>query len=181
MPTDYFQILDLPRLPWLDEAIVREHFQRLAANRHPDVAGGSHSDFSEINQAWQVLRSPASRLRHYLELEHPEAVKSAESSAPVFPDLFMDIAEVQRKAIAHYTLTNATTSPLARAVQAHETSNLRSRIDELLKEVTDRIGDVQKSVQASGTSPATLAQSLRELIFLEKWAAQLRETQSQLG
>src|SRR5687767_12320529 len=93
MPADCFQLLELPRQPWLDEDRVREQFQRLAGAAHPDGASGDNAQFVALNQAWQTLRSPTARLRHYLELAHPEVLPPAGTSSAVSADLFMDIAE----------------------------------------------------------------------------------------
>ena len=72
---DHFATLAQPRRPWLDPEALRESFHRAAAQHHPDAAGGTDERFAALNTAHAILREPAARLRHLLELEAP-ALKS---------------------------------------------------------------------------------------------------------
>src|SRR5688572_4435679 len=116
MMADCFQLLELPRQPWLDEDVVRAQFQRLAGAAHPDGQQGDNAQFVALNQAWQTLRSPTTRLRHFLEITHPEALQHATSNPAASADLFMDIAEAQQRANAIAARLAEAKSPLARAV-----------------------------------------------------------------
>ena len=93
MALDCFQILEIPRQPWIDDAQLKDHFHRLAAIHHPDTSSGSTSAFSELNTAWQTLREPATCLRHFLSLEHPGVLAIAERTPTDLGDLFMEIAD----------------------------------------------------------------------------------------
>ena len=66
---DAFAALGVERRPWLDDEVVREAYHARVKTDHPDVAGAEGDDFAEINAAYATLRSPAKRLRHWLEQE----------------------------------------------------------------------------------------------------------------
>lgn len=172
---DYFQILQVPRAPWLDEAVVRDQFQRLAGAVHPDSGNPSSEAFVALNQAWQTLKSPTARLRHYLELEHPEALAAAPSHPAISGDLFMEVAGAQQEATSVAAKLAAAQSPLTRAVLESARSAGKRRIDGVNAKVVAEIGAIHLRIQAQDQTPATLAAYLGEMVFLEKWAAQLRE------
>ncbi len=73
MPLDHFAELGQPRRPSLDADALKDHFHRLTAEHHPDIAGDG-GRFTTLNAAYTVLREPAARLRHLLELDAPAAL-----------------------------------------------------------------------------------------------------------
>jgi hypothetical protein len=181
MPLDCFKILQMPRQPWLDEADVRNRFHQLAADTHPDVAAGESGDFANLNHAWQTLRSPASRLRHFLELEHPGALSSAQFTVPKSPELFMQISELQQTARSTVAKLSEAKSPLTRALLEPQRLAVLRTLEQLEAGVADQIRAVHQVIQSPRASPEALASALNELTFLEKWNAQLRETRFALG
>lgn len=176
MAADYFHVLQLPRRPWLDEAVLRENFQRLAVAAHPDVVGGSNAGFAELNTAWQTLRQPAARLRHYLELEHPEALRTAPQPPTELSDLFMDIADHQQDALQLVTEFGKAVSPLARALLEPRRVALRKHLQELAEGIIGRSTTIHEALQTGRLSPTELAANFHRLVYLDKWAEQLRET-----
>ena len=69
--TDYFALLEQPRMPWLDPAPLKEVFHRKTLEQHPDAtAAGSEDRFAELNAAYQALQDPKRRLHHLLSLEN---------------------------------------------------------------------------------------------------------------
>jgi curved DNA-binding protein CbpA len=172
---DCFQILQLPRAPWLDEDAARDQFQRLAATVHPDAAQGNSSAFVALNHAWQVLKAPTSRLRHYLELEYPETLAAAAPNPAISGDLFMDVAGIQQEAASLASKLAAAQSPLARAVLEGARVKTRAKLDSVSERVGNEIAAIHERIQTPNAAPAALAACLGELVFLEKWAAQLRE------
>ena len=118
---DYFAILQQPRRPWLDSEALKEHFHRQTAERHPDVSGGGDGgDFASLNAAFAVLRDPASRVRHLLELEAPERLSPAQEIPPGLGDLFMRIAAFRHALDVFSKKEIAASSALARALLAGE-------------------------------------------------------------
>ena len=181
MPLDCFRTLQLPRRPWLDEAAVRDRFHQLAADVHPDVAEGSAGEFADLNQAWQTLRSPASRLRHFLELEHPDQLHPTQFTVPKDPELFMQVSELQHTAKALASELTESKSPLSRALLEPRRLKLLQMIERLGTEVAGQIAAVHRVIQSPHPTPESLASALNELIFLEKWNGQLRESHLAMG
>lgn len=172
---DCFQLLQLPRAPWLNEDVARDQFQRLAATVHPDSGHADPSAFVALNHAWQVLKAPTSRLRHFLELEHPDALASAAPNPAISGDLFMDVASVQQEAAAVASKLAGAQSPLARAVLEATRAKTSANLDSISKRVGNEIAAIHQRLQTPGATPTILAACLGELVFLEKWATQLRE------
>ena len=180
MALDCFQILEIPRQPWIDDAQLKDHFHRLAAIHHPDTSSGSTSAFSELNTAWQTLREPATCLRHFLSLEHPGVLAIAERTPTDLGDLFMEIADARQSAQSLIARRNAAAT-LARALMESERITLLSRLDKLAGEILTRIATSHAAIRTPGQPPEALAKILATLSFLEKWTAQLGETKTALS
>jgi hypothetical protein len=175
MLPDCFSTLKLARAPWLAPDVVTGAFQSIAAKKHPDVSGGSASAFAELNTAWETLRSPASCLRHFLELEHPSALALAERTPPQLGELFMEIAAARQEA---QSLAGKLSGkpPLARALIEPERIAARAKLDSLAAKTAARADAACSAIRASDATPEELAAQLATLVFLGKWAAQLRES-----
>ena len=173
--TDHFAAFDLPRTPWRDADELKERFHRLSAQRHPDAPGGSGVAFSQLNAAWQILREPASRLRHYLELVHPGALATAQQTPAELADLFMDIAAFHQGAQRFATRSAAATSPLTRALQEPDRIALHARLESLAAEIATRIEAITTRLRNETLKPEELARLLASLVFLGKWSPQLSE------
>ena len=59
---DPFLILGLPERLAVDTGQLEEHFRRLGKEAHPD-RGGSAADFERLRSAYEVVKSPAKRIR----------------------------------------------------------------------------------------------------------------------
>jgi curved DNA-binding protein CbpA len=171
---DYFAMLELPRRPWLEAEVVKASFQRMAATAHPD-AGGGPGAFAELNAAWQALRDPVTRLRHFLELEHPAALALGRETPGELGDLFMDIADARQAAQGFTGRRQAAFSPLARALLEPERLGVQARLEALAVQVEARQGALQNILQQGETMDAELGRCLNGLTFLGKWEAELRE------
>ena len=135
---DHFAVLGIPRAAWVEAEELKTRFHRLSAERHPDAAGGDGAAFTELNAAWQALREPAACLRHFLELEHPDALASAGQTPAELADLFMDIAAFRQAAQKFGTKFSAATSPLTKAMMEPERVVLRARLAALVANVEAR-------------------------------------------
>jgi curved DNA-binding protein CbpA len=181
MAADHFATLRVPRQPWLDEQVLRASFQRLAGETHPDAEEGDNERFVALNEAWQTLRSPARLLRHFLELEHPDVLTSADMNAGVDPGLFMEIADTQQRAAALAGRIADAKSPLTLAVLERERVTLRERLQSLTDRVDEATRAAHERIIASEAEPEVLVDELKQLVFLERWAAQLRERELALA
>ncbi len=175
--TDHFAVLGIPRAAWVDAEELKTRFHKLSAERHPDAAGGDGAAFTDLNAAWQTLREPAGCLRHFLELEYPDALKSAGQTPAELADLFMDIAAFRQAAQKFAAKYSAATSSLTKAVHEAERVTLRTRLDALAANVEARTEQSIATLRSDGTLPSQLATLLASLVFLAKWTTQLAELQ----
>ena len=75
MAKDYYAVLGVARNASSTE--IRDHFRRLARNRHPDRFRGpekaaAEAEFQDLTEAFNVLSEPERRRLHDLELARPE-------------------------------------------------------------------------------------------------------------
>src|SRR5688572_32957528 len=91
---DHFAALSEPRRPWLDVEKLKNRFHILAAARHPDRGAMNDPErFASLNTSYNVLRDHATRLRHLLELEHPEATAASRRVRADLPVHLMKVAK----------------------------------------------------------------------------------------
>lgn len=173
-------MLSVPRAPWAEPDLLKSRFLEESASRHPD-AGGSAEAFTSLNAAWQTLRHPASLLRHFLELEHPEALAKTPRTPADLGDLFMDIAAARQAAQQFGVQWAAATSPLARSLLEAGRRGLVTRFGGLSTQVATRLDAALAPLIAGERDPAKLTELLARLVFLGKWADQLREASLTLG
>ena len=187
---DHFATLAQPRRPWLDPAALRESFHRAAAQHHPDTAGGTDARFAALNAAHAILREPAARLRHLLELEAPALLTRPAPIPPALADLFMQLAARHGALERFLARQSAAASPLARALLAAEKATHRRDLDAALAQLTAahaaalaalRTLDAAWDAQPSAADWANLAPLQTRLAFLAKWTTQLREALFKLG
>ncbi|MDB6171131.1 MAG: hscB [Chthoniobacteraceae bacterium] len=180
--TDYFSILDQPRRPWLEEAPLKESFQRLAAIQHPDKAGtGDAARFAVLNSAYSTLKEPALRLRHLLELES-EPLPSTAQIPPALAQVFMELAGARGKLDRFLAKQSGASSPLGKAMVAIEKNALQEswelmarRIRTAKESATERL--MQLDADWHGPEPVreTLVALHQEFAYLARWETQLRE------
>ncbi len=172
---DHFAVLGISRAAWVDAEELKARFHKLSAERHPDASGGDGAAFTELNAAWQALREPTGCLRHFLELEHPDALASAGQTPAELADLFMDIAAFRQAAQMFGAKYSAATSPLTKAVLEAERVTLQTRLDALAANVAARTEQSVATLRSTATQPSQLATLLASLVFLAKWSTQLAE------
>ena len=183
--TDHFATLQQSRHPWLDAAALKDAFQRLGAQRHPDTAGGDADAFAALNAAWQTLREPASRLRHLLELEAPYLLARPAQIPPALADSFMRIATLRRTLEDFRKRHSAASTPLARALLAADQHALKSGLESALADLDTAHEQALAELRELDVEwPArldALAALHQQLAFLAKWSGQLRESLFQLS
>ena len=186
--SDHFLALAQPRRPWLDPADLRESFQRAAARQHPD-AGGADGHFAALNAAYTALGTPATRLRHLIELAAPHLLQRSVPIPPELADLFMQMAATRHARESFAQKHAATASPLGRALLAGEKAGVLGALTAALARLTaahDAALAALRALDAAWPVPSAadwerLAVLQAGFAFLEKWTAQLREDLFRLG
>ena len=190
MADDFFALLGLSRRPWLEPEQVKEAFHHLSRTLHPDQQAEVTGEFARLNQAQATLRDPKARLRHLLELEHPQIRLAGPASVP--PELANFFAPVH--GLLHEVdtlLTRKTTAPsaLAKALLARDEFTLRERVEASLAELETleaaTLADLQvfDAQWPSGSRDRAdrLHMFYQRFAYLSRWIAQLRERLFQLG
>lgn len=186
---DHFAVLAQPCRPWLDEDALKDAFHRATAQQHPDVTGGSGDGSSALNAAYAVLRDPAARLRHLLELEWPGAPTAVAGIAPELADLFGKIAVLRQTGAALAKKEAAAQTPLARALLVGDQATHRQELETIRAALTIAEAAAQEELRAIDShweardeaARSALAALQQRFAFLAKWQAQLREDLFRLG
>src|SRR3954453_19129204 len=118
--TDYFQLLQEPRRPWLDTDVLKTRFLERSSAVHPDrdhnaseaEKQAANARYTELNSAYQALREPKERLLHLLTLETGAKPREVQAILPGAMDLFLEVAGKCREADAFLAEKNRATSPL---------------------------------------------------------------------
>lgn len=193
-PSDFFALLGERRRPFLDPEQVKDTFHRLSRTEHPDQRSAPATDsdaaFARLNQAQATLRDPKARLRHLLELEHPEVKLSGPTNVPAsLADLFAPIHGLLREIDDLLAQKAAAPSALAKALLARRELALRERAELRQAEVDAlqasalaelRDFDAQWEPRPPGTA-RTLHDFYQRFAYLSRWSEQLRERLFQLG
>ena len=187
---DHFATLALPRRPWLDAEALKEWFHRATAEFHPDVAvGGDAGRFAEINVAYNVLRDPAERLRHLLELEAPAQLSRPQTIPHELADFFMRLAVLRQALDAFAQKESAASSALARALLSEEKLALFRRCADAAAQLDaahEHALAALRELDAEWDSrPADAVERLaalhQQLAYFTKWRGQLRAALFQLS
>jgi curved DNA-binding protein CbpA len=180
--TDYFGLLDQPRAPWLDPAVLKETFHRKTLEQHPDLARGpGDGGFAELNEAYQVLQNPKRRLHHLLSLENraPAANQAVPSD---LQELFLQIGALNQNTMPLLEKMRAASNPLSKSLlkadvvaAQKELGGLRDKVQELTVAAEARLRqtETQRHEELSGL--------YQRFAYLSRWSAQLDELACQLG
>ncbi len=180
---DYFAVLGQEHRAELDVDALRETFQRLSRECHPDV-GGELAEFEKINRAQSVLSDPVSRLRHLYELEFGEFLPSSGSFTEQAMGLFTAVGAAIADADAYLKRKSAATTAISRALIARDQEDIQRAVMRSCGEVRARreelllsLADIDMNLVVDRNQGRELAEGLcRELSFLSKWERQLNES-----
>ena len=180
--TDYFALLDQPRAPWLDPAVLKETFRRKSLEQHPDLARGAEGgEFAELNEAYQVLQNPKRRLHHLLSLENrtPAANQALPSD---LQELFLQIGALNQNVTPLLEKLRAASNPLTKSLlkadmvtAQKELGGLRDKVRELDAEAETRLR------QTEANRHEELSVLYQRFAYLSRWSAQLDELAGQLS
>jgi curved DNA-binding protein CbpA len=173
---DAFHILSLPRRLDLSEEELRGAFREAGKRLHPD-AGGSEADFSKLQEAFGLLSSSARRLKHWLMLHEIPGDERGSISSGIM-DLFGEVGTVLQRGDTLSRKRADARSALARAMLESETQICREEVERMIAVVDGKIAE--QTAAFITFAPALLSSevawtTVRDLAFLEKWRAKLRE------
>jgi curved DNA-binding protein CbpA len=194
---DFFRLLDEPRRPWLDPEALKQKFLALSALAHPDRVHAqgeaeresAQSRYTDLNAAYQCLREPRARLRHFLELERGAAPAETQSIPPDLADLFLAIGPPSREADQLLSEKAALSSPLLKVEWFQRSLESREKLGRLNLQLGERAGRLLEELRsidvewAAGTVNASrrvgllgrLEELCRLLGYFDRWTAQLRD------
>jgi curved DNA-binding protein CbpA len=178
---DAFEQLGLPRRLDLSEEEIRKAFRETGKCLHPD-AGGSEADFSKLQEAFGLLGSPSRRLKHWLVLEGISG-EDRGSISPGIMDLFSEVGNVLQRGDSLARKRADARSALARAMLENETQACREDVERMIAVVDGKIAEQTASFtdfDSKSLPPESAWITVRDLAFLEKWRAKLRECFSSL-
>ena len=169
-------IMGLPDELCVDDATLREAFRAAGKRLHPD-AGGSVEEFAKLQSAQRLFSRAGERLRAWLEERGVAGEVRGSLSAEVM-DRFSMVAEVVQRSQLLAKESDACRSMLAKAMLEPRKQKCREEISSLQQQLTtlstQRVG--RFAAVAGGDVDGNSAwQMVRDLLFLEKWQAQLRE------
>lgn len=179
---DAFAVLGMAPCLVVDKDELNSHFREAGKSLHPD-AGGGDEGFAELQAAYELVSSPAKRLKHWLELKGCEVdTRGAIDSAMM--DLFGSVGEVTQKAEALIRKKQSAKSALGVAMLEGETHICREAVEDINRQIERAIayecasfGELENAVSIDETY---VAKRVRNLIFLEKWQATMRSLYSRL-
>lgn len=189
--TNPFELFSLPMRPWLEAEQVQARFVEQAALWHPDTnpTPGAAAHFQQITAAAKLLKDPVKRLEWVL-LQEPEGNAAAQSNGvpPTLPDLFLEIATLQRQLSAFLAQQDSTRSPLSLALLRGEALALKRDLERISQKTEQFWSRCEVQVRAADSvwerrNPDTLRnlrEVLREMVYLQRWRTQLREALIQL-
>ncbi len=190
--TNSFAVLQFPAKPWLSPEELQARFLELAARWHPDGNNDPNStaEFQKISVAHQTLKDPVRRIEAVLELERPGFLASLARNAipPFLAELFMEVATLQREINAFCAQHSSTHSPLSLALLKGERIALRKDLEQLVQKLRLQWERCLSQIQAADStwerrtaeSLAALALVHQEMVYLQRWRDQLRESQVRL-
>jgi DnaJ domain len=176
-----FEILGVPETLLLDEDFLNAAYRNVGKKNHPDQSEGGNQ-FNLLNEAMQILLSPSKRLKHWLELQK----LAGNVRGVVDGDLlnwFGKIGHVLQQVDALLRRYELFQSLLGKAMLEVEIHDCRNNVEVMIGEVESLITEkceVFLEIQLRNISPEKSWICVRDLTFLEKWRAQLRDRYSQL-
>ncbi|QTN31287.1 DnaJ domain-containing protein [Akkermansiaceae bacterium] len=173
-----FERLGLPVALVISEQGIREAFRKRAGDMHPD-SGGDEDGFARLQEAQEVLLSPARRLREWILARGIDADERGRIGAGLM-NLFQKVAEVGNEAEAAIKAAAGAQSSLAKAMAEVKLIAERERVKALLAEIGGGISEMVgefPSIEAGDADPGKV---MRDLVFLEKWRASLKSVYGRL-
>ena len=179
--TDYFALLDQPRVPWLNPETLKEVFHRKTLEQHPDSAPGAEREFAKLNEAYRVLQDPKRRLHHFLSLEN-HVPPSNQTVPEDLEELFLQVGALNQTTTQVLAKVRAASNPLSKSllkadvvVAQKDVGRLRHKVREL-----NEAGEERLRRTAAGEIER-IAELHQRFAYLGRWSAQLDELAFELA
>lgn len=175
---NYFNLLEIEPAVQIDLDILSDHHKKMAAAAHPDHSEqGDDSQYRLVNTAYHTLKSDSKRIIHLMEINKLHYEKRGTVSDHLM-DHFMSTAKTVQDTDAFLRKKSTATSPLTVALLESESQQLQEEISSHI----DSIGNAKTATLSHASIEQTeqLANAARDLTFLEKWQAQLKERYARL-
>lgn len=179
---DAFTLLSLAPSAALDEETLQSAYLTATRQAHPDQAGGNTALSSELNAAFETLKSPVSRLKHLVE-QHSNTPWRAVPLDTGLMSLFEKLGPLLQVSAVFLKKKQTATSALAKALLAGEEMRLRESleelgmlIDEAWQQIDGQLKNYDDRIAAEDTCVWSDIQGTQaRLAYLSKWRAQIRE------
>jgi hypothetical protein len=175
---DAFQLLGLGRSLVLDPERLDAAYTEASRREHPD-AGGSRETFEALSRARSMLERPRSRLQHWLELEGIEGELRGAVSASLM-DVFAELGGVLQDVDGLIREREKASSALARAMLEGRTQDARERLEGMQSRIEGLIEKAVAEFPRVERGERDGWELGRELGFLEKWRAEVRDRYGRL-
>ncbi len=181
--TDHFALLDQPRLPWLDPERLKQAFHEKTLHAHPDTqmsasnSADAEATFALINEAYQTLLDSRRRIQHLLALRGDAPASRFDSVPDDVAALFPAIATLTEEAQRVVAKAANATTALSRSLVTPERLQVRERIGELLRNLSELKTQTDEELKKCGTESesASLHRLYLRYSYLQRWIAQLEE------
>lgn len=186
---DHFEVLSLPHRAALSEEVLHQAYADKSRIAHPDH-GGSEQHATEVNAAYEALRSPETRLKHLLELLVPEQAK-AWRTVPLdegMMQVFSQLGAALESSGKFLEKKSKTQSALAKAVLMNEEMRHRDTLETIGTAIAEYRAAMEDDLpsldleleSASEDTWRKLAAMQARFSYLGKWQTQVRERLLQL-
>jgi DnaJ-domain-containing protein 1 len=190
--TDYFALLNEPRLPWMDEDLLKKKFLDLSSQAHPDRVHQSSKSmqeevgarYLELNTAYNCLRDPKCRLRHLLELESGKKPADVQNIPPELVDFAFEIGRSCKATDALLEEKNKASSAILRIQFFERGQQFTEKLQALQRKINERrdvlITELKLSNNAWESDGKTqtlsrIEEIYRLLGYFTRWTEQIQE------
>ena len=200
--TDYFALLQVPRRPGVDGEKLKENFQSLSGQVHPDRLHGADESirqnasrqYANLNEAYQCLREAKPRLHHLLWLERGSKPGDTNLLPETLMSSFSQVGPLLREADLLLKQKGQAMSAVQRALIVAKSLPCMERISTMHIELNRQkqllgaellsIDAAWKTSEPGGAERTGLLSRCETLYhhlgFLDRWIAQLRERSLEL-
>jgi curved DNA-binding protein CbpA len=190
-----FALFELEPAPALDVAALKDRFARATAELHPDKFAQApeaerlpaEARYAELNQAYQMLIDPRTRLLALYELTKGEKPADIQRIPPGTMDLFKEVGEMCRELDGFLERKRATTGRLEKAGLMSEELTLQDALTALRMKLEQFGATVDAEIAALDSRWRTGEKDLnaleavyRKYSYLARWRQQLEEREIEL-